>query len=141
MCHENTEHAETVGVEIAATWNVTDYWKLIGGYSWLNVKGRRDIGLVGNDPNNQFHFRSWLNLPWKLEFDSALYYVDAIPNFTIPSYLRLDLRLGWKPIKNLDLSLVLQNLLQNRHPEFDTISGLHATEVPRSVYGKVTWRF
>jgi iron complex outermembrane receptor protein len=82
-----------------------------------------------------------LNLPGKLEFDSALYYVDAIPNFDIPAYLRLDLRLGWHPVRNLDLSLVLQNLLEDRHREFETISGMQATEIPRSVYAKVTWRF
>ena len=137
----NALHAEAFGVEIAATWNVTERWKLSGGYTWLNIKGIRGIDLAGNDPNNQFHVRSWLNLPGKLEFDSALYYVDAIPNFDIPAYLRLDLRLGWHPVRNLDLSLVLQNLLEDRHREFATISGLQPTEIPRSVYAKVTWRF
>ena len=34
-----------------------------------------------------------------------LYYVDAIKAQQVPSYFRLDLRLGWHPTENLELSL------------------------------------
>jgi iron complex outermembrane receptor protein len=137
----NSEDAETYGVEVAMRWNPTTFWGVAAAYTWLNVKARQDFNLAGNDPNNQFQLRSSLNLPWNLEFDGALYFVDGVANFNVPSYLRLDLRLGWKPIKNLHVSLVMQNLLEARHPEFGSVSGLQATEVPRSVYGKLTWRF
>jgi iron complex outermembrane recepter protein len=57
----------------------------------------------------------------------------------VPSYVSLDLRLGWRPVPNWELAIVGQNLLDKRHPEF----GAPATrqEIPRSVYGKVTWSF
>jgi iron complex outermembrane receptor protein len=51
----------------------------------------------------------------------------------------LDVHLGWRPTKNLELSIVGQNLLDPQHPEFGTPAT--RTEVQRSVYGKVTCRF
>jgi iron complex outermembrane receptor protein len=137
----NGADAQTYGVEVAVRWNPMTFWTVAMAYTWLNMDARRAFNLAGTDPKHQMYLRSMLNLPWSLEFDGALYVVDRVLNFDTPSYLRLDLRLGWRPIKHLELSLVLQNLLDDRHAEFGALSGLQATEVPRSVYGKLTWRF
>lgn len=59
---------------------------------------------------------------------------------TVPSYERLDLRLGWRPTASWEFSLVGQNLLDDRHPEFLSELGLATGQVQRSVYGKVTFR-
>jgi len=55
----------------------------------------------------------------------------------------VDARLGWRPRPGLELSVAAQNLFDDRHPEFASEGNLniHTTESPRSVYGKVTWRF
>jgi iron complex outermembrane receptor protein len=77
-----------------------------------------------------------------MEFDSALYYVDHIGRKDIHSYVRLDARIGWKPNKNMDISFVLQNLLDDHHPEYTTQAlGLNNSEVTRSIYLKTTWLF
>ncbi len=87
--------------------------------------------------------RSFINLPGHLEFDSALFYVDELSfiETKIPSYTRIDLRLGWQPRENLEFSLKLENLFERRHPEFASDNGIIATQVPRSFYGKITWQF
>jgi iron complex outermembrane receptor protein len=77
-----------------------------------------------------------------LSLDCWARYVDDLPSQEMDSYITLDVRLGWKVRENVELSVVGQNLLDDRHPEYepefvDTI----ATEVERSVYGKVTWQF
>lgn len=59
----------------------------------------------------------------------------------VPNYTRLDLRLGWHPRQDLEFSFKLENLLDNRHPEFPSSDGTVATQVPRSFYGKVIWQF
>ena len=53
------------------------------------------------------------------------------------------LGLTWKPIKNLELSLWGQNLLDDKHPEYahDQFLTVGAGEIQRSFYGKITWRF
>jgi outer membrane receptor protein involved in Fe transport len=53
-----------------------------------------------------------------------------------------DLRLRLKPIQALELSVVGQNLLQNKHKEFDAVDFQRGgTEVPSSFYLKGAWRF
>lgn len=139
------------GAELYANWKVTDNWRLQPGYTWLTVDNRtqsysNDTAQVlkdeGSNPQNQYSIRSQLNLPHHLEFDTSVYYVDNLraPTVTVPNYTRVDLRLGWKPFKALELSVAGQNLLDNSHPEF-VASGMVASQIPRSVYGKavVTW--
>ncbi len=94
----------------------------------------------GNDPTHQFVLRSQWEFAKNLDLDLALYYVDDLPALNVPNYTRLDLRLGWRPRKDLEFSLVGQNLLDDRHLEFASFD-LVGSEIPRSVYGKVVWRW
>jgi len=144
---KNEMFGHTYGTEISLKWKVTRRWKLSAGYTWLKLQLHSHLSTdrykdrERSDPENQFHLRSYLNLPWNIEFDSALYYVDHIGRWDIPSYVRLDARLGWKPTKNMNVSIVLQNLLDDHHPEYDTEQGYVSTEVERSIYLKMTWQF
>ena len=76
----------------------------------------------------------------RFEFDGTLRYVSRLPAPVVPAYTELDLRLGWQASDRLELSLVGQNLLHARHPEFGPPTPLRE-EVQRGAYGKVTWRF
>lgn len=152
--YRNGMEGETSGVEVFAGWNVTSRWELTAGYSYIkmNINARAPMETVknpaassgfleGNTPVNQFQFRSSLDLPFHLEFDTAVFYVDDLPSQEVSDYVRVDARLGWKPMENLDAGLVFQNLVEAHHKEFSGSSGTVGTEVPRSVYGKITWRF
>ena len=86
-----------------------------------------------------------LSRSWKL--DSFLYWTSQAdptatygPDVLIPSYTRLDIRLGYRAGRNWQLSLAGQNLLQSRHleglPDLETYS-----YVNRGVYLKSSWRF
>ena len=80
-----------------------------------------------------------MDLPCHLELDAGIRYVDTLAAPNVPSYIGLDLRLSWKPLKNLELAVVGQNLLDNRHPEFGAPT--NRQEIERSVYGKISWSF
>jgi iron complex outermembrane receptor protein len=95
----------------------------------------------GKTPRHQFMVRSALDLPRHVQLDTMLRFVDELPAVGVPSYFSLDVRLGWQPTPNLDLSIVGQNLLDDHHPEFAASTFTQPTEVPRGVYGKVTWRY
>jgi len=98
-----------------------------------------DLAVEG-EPDNIFNIRSYLNLPYDLELDTMFYYVTENVGRNIPSYSRLDLRLGWKPTKKVELSLVGQNLLDETHPELS--EGIEQdSETERSFYIKGTFRF
>ncbi len=146
----NGLEGESYGAELYANWKVTDSWRLQPGYTWLTIDNRTnstDTTTVsrneGNSPQNQYSIRSQLSLPHHIEFDTTVYYVDNLraSTATVPNYTRVDLRLGWRPFKALELSVAGQNLLDDRHPEFARSSDIIVSEIPRSVYGKavVTW--
>jgi len=146
----NTIGGKTYGVEVLANWNATNHWKLTAGYSWLRMQLHPDASSLdtttflqeqGSDPHHQIQVRSLLSLPHRVEFDTSLYYVDKLAAFQIPSYVRLDLRLGWRFSDSLDFSVGGQNLLNARHAEFGDNQTLNSTFVKRTAYGKITWRF
>ncbi len=138
----------TRGVELAAQWQVLQQWRLAGAYSYIEVEmdPESTTGPLADDenekaPSHQWNLRSLVDLPSGFQWDTTLYYVGEVETYDISSYYRLDMRLGWKPIPNLDLSLVGQNLLQDQHQEWGTDYGFVNTYVPRSAYAKVTWEF
>ncbi len=152
---ENKLRGETYGGEISAAWLPVERWKLAGGYAGLRMQFRLSPDSTTasffssqlesqerQSPRHQLHLRSYFDFTRTLQLDTAVYHVGSVSGLAIPSYTRLDLRVGWHPVERLDLSLGLQNLLDARHPEFVSES-LHpkSSEVGRSAYGKITWRF
>ena len=147
----NFLEGETYGVELAATWDVSDWWRLNGAFTWFQMDLRKDpistdqsvMITEGNDPEFQWNIRSHMDLPSNWEFDQTLYYVNALKSKQIRSYFRLDLRLGWRPAENVEISVVGQNLLDDQHQEWG--NGLVQTDdrnlVERSVFGKLVLKF
>lgn len=146
----NLSDGETYGGEVAVNLQVTDWWRLRPSYSYLQVQLHRKRGSQdstaesgeGDDPHHQVSLRSEMELPWNLQLDCVARYVDSLPNRNIPGYAEMDVRLGWRPTKHLEISIVGQNLLDNQHPEFkQLILGPPQAELERGIYGKVTFRF
>jgi iron complex outermembrane receptor protein len=143
----NSQHGDTYGAELSARWHVTEHWRLVGSYSWLHMRLRPDRTDEGDSPQHQFQLRSSVDLPYHLELNGALYFVDQTSSDsgqvrrTVPSYVRLDLGVTWRPTPTLEMGVWGQNLLDDRHPEFNSLRTTLRTEVPRGVMGKITWRF
>lgn len=143
----NRQSAETYGAELSARWQVMDHWRLAGSYSWLHMRVRPDPREEKNSPQHQFQIRSYVDLPCHFELNSALYFVDSIVSdsrqtaLPIASYIRLDVGVTWRPTAHLELGIWGQNLLDDRHAEFNNLRNPMRTEVPRGVVGKMTWRF
>lgn len=140
----NNFKGEVWGVELTANWHATDWWRLQAGYNYIhkNLWPTSPAALSsvreGNDPHHQFSAQSIMDLPAHFQFDVTARYVDSLPSPTVPSYFTVDVRVAWR-FKNLELSVVGQNLLDDRHPEFGAPAS--RTEIERGVYGKVTCRF
>ena len=146
----NKLHGETYGIEFAPSWQVTDWWRLQAAYTFLEMQLHRDAGSAdtaseldeGRNPRHQFSLRSSMDLPHDVELDWAVRYVESLPAIPVPGYVAVDARLAWRPLQNLELAIIGQNLLDDRHPEFQSqFIPTERTEVQHSVYGKVTWRF
>ena len=60
----------------------------------------------------------------------------------VPDYTTADVRVGWRWSDHLELSAVGQDLFDEQHAEFPTISFiLDNREVARRGYVKAVWRF
>lgn len=147
---QNLMKGESWGVEAAMTWDVFDFWRIKMAFTWFELDLFLDpasgdtssTSANGASPQFQFNLRSYIDLPYGLELDTALNYVDELPDLSIEEYVRLDLRLGWHASEHVELSVTGQNLLERNHQEFlGFAGGIDAALVPRSVYGKVTLRY
>jgi iron complex outermembrane receptor protein len=146
----NLAEGETYGGELAANIQLNEWWRLRPSYSFLQVQLHRKRNsqdptaedAEGDSPQHQVSLRSEMDLPWHLQLDCVARYVDSLPNRNIPSYAELDVRIGWRPSNQFEISIVGQNLLDSQHPEFQQlILGPPQAELERGVYGRITFRF
>ncbi|MCI0626866.1 MAG: TonB-dependent receptor [Acidobacteria bacterium] len=138
------------GGEVAGAWRWSDDTVFHANYSYLGNSSVPRVGdsalldAAGYDfrsPKHQFHVRWYQALNPKINLDSAYYYVGPIGGVGIPALNRVDLRLALRLLKATELSVGVQNLLDNQHPETVPLAFERTTEVGRNVYGKVVWTF
>jgi len=141
---ENTLRGESYGGEAVVTVAPTDSWRLSASYSLLILQAHGNpaataTALELNAPTHQLTVRSSYDFNHYLSVDAQLRYVDNVQS--VPAYVTGDIRLSYRPKPNLELSVVGQNLFDNRHLEQVSELGARNIEVPRGFYGKITWRF
>jgi len=146
----NSLSAHSFGGEVATELQVTESWKLIVAQSYLSLhvdlgssKATGDKALYeGGAPTNTTMLRSLLNVSNSVQFDSTLRRVGSLSYGDVDAYTELDVRLAYKPFKNTEFALIGQNLLDAAHQEFSpNLFGLPATQIERSLFGKVTVTF
>jgi iron complex outermembrane receptor protein len=146
----NGMDADAWGAELSANWQAMPSMRFIASYTFYraDVEIEKNPSIVysiyhdDDTPRHQASLRTSIDMPFNTECDVWVRYVDDAQGNMIDSYTEMDLRLGWKPSKNIELSVCGQNLLHKSHPEYTENYVLNVpTEVPRSVYGKVTLRF
>lgn len=151
---ENNLEGETQGVELNVSFQAFTWWQINTGYNYLEEdirvkEGAFDLNNALNetaDPRNQFSLHSSMTFNTNFEFDLGARWVDELrinnngePAY-VPEYGEVDIRLGWKLRKNIELSLVGQNLLHKHHQEFG-IPGPTQREVGRNIYSKFQLHF
>lgn len=147
--YANGGRAVNYGGELAANWSVTRRWRLSPAYSMLHVNYHTsptaESSLAANyalySPAYKWQLRSLLNLPARVSFDQTLTWTSRLVGAGIPSYWRLDGRVARRLGESAEISLVGQNLLQPRFLEFGGQYGVVGTELPRSIFGRVAFRF
>ncbi|WP_231890949.1 TonB-dependent receptor domain-containing protein [Methylomonas koyamae] len=144
----NNFQAKTYGYEVAAVWQMLDWWRWDANYSLLKSDFAATTNFIAAaGPQQRVSLRSALSLRKDLDFDLWLRYVDsnaAVGVFGlqhIDDYVTMDVRLAWRPAQNLELSLVGQNLLSDSHLEFRQENQTLPTFIDRGMYGKLAWSF
>lgn len=140
----------TYGSELSGTWQTTDFWKLNLSYGYLNEKFKRPDGSIhpysNSNPQNQFSLRSSFDISDNVELDFWLRYVDKLAFISekpVADYTSLNIRLAYRPVRNLEFSLVGDNLIE-KHIEFNPdlqIGDYDRTVLARHVYVKARLDF
>ena len=99
----NGVRATTSGVEIASLWDVRQWWRLRGSYSFMglnawNKPASNDLSTVrqleGDSPAHKAVIQSSFSLPRKFELDLTWRYVSDLPDYRVPAYSTADIRFG-----------------------------------------------
>lgn len=149
---ENDLEGDTYGLEFSGDYQAMPNWSLHAGYTLLEehlrIKpGHVDINDTRNetaDPEHQLSARSSVDLPWRMQFDADLRWVDTLRTNsgptpgTVPAYFELDSRIAWQASPRIALSLVGENLLHPSHPEYGFPEPTRI-EIDRSVWLKLAW--
>lgn len=147
---DSTERARVSGIELSTQWRPTDAWDLAASLSMsrmshVSVEGPTEF--TEGTPERIFTLRTGYAISPTLQWDAWLRHASATqtyafqPALRVDPYWTLDMRLGWKASRELELSLVGQNLLDHRHLEAinePLPSMIH--EVERGVYLRADWR-
>jgi iron complex outermembrane recepter protein len=145
----NQGAGHTYGVEVTSAWQATKAWRLSANYSWLrmeiNAMNTANANLdPGLNPKQQFRIRSQYDLLQTLQWDTGIYYTDALTSNAVPSYTRVDTRLAWRVTPQLDAELVGQNLFDKTHFEWQPTGAsalFQSSAIPRSFFVRMAWHY
>jgi iron complex outermembrane receptor protein len=146
----NALKGDTSGGEIAPDWRPAEWLEVKGSYSYLHLYVHDKAGFTdtsntaadnGSSPHHQVVLEGRFNIPRGFEVDPTYRYVSSLPFQKVAAYNTADIRFGWRPSHNWDLSLVGQNLLQPHHPEFGSYvyTDPMSVGIERDIYAKITW--
>ncbi|MFN4276867.1 MAG: TonB-dependent receptor [Ferrovibrio sp.] len=115
------------GFEVGATGNLTERWKVFGGYTYLRSELLDDGPNASND-GNEFPFIAPHNLSLWTTYDiapdwtiggGAIYtakrYANTANTYTLPDYWRFDAMVAYRLTASVDLQLNVQNLLDETY--------------------------
>jgi iron complex outermembrane receptor protein len=151
--NQNLNTGRGLGGEALITYSPVPASRLTASYSNLDVNvraGGQDLNrgafLDGSTPRHQFGLRSATDLPARFQVDALFRHLSAVRRLPqvatgegIPAYSELDLRLAWRGLSKVEISLTGQSLLHNHHPEFGAAAA--RGEIERGVYAKIAWGF
>jgi iron complex outermembrane recepter protein len=156
----NGQEGKGHGVEFIANWQASSQLSLSFTYNWqeLDLKYKDPLTIGGLDGSKQridsprhqaalrtsFDFNeNWQSNLWLRYVDSfdGRDSVDSTSNIPIPSQFYCDANLIWKPVKNIEIMLAGQNLLNSSQLQYVAQLIVPPTEIERMVYAKVTWSF
>ncbi|WP_051303243.1 TonB-dependent receptor plug domain-containing protein [Psychromonas aquimarina] len=150
---DNNIHGYSQGLELLTTWQAAPGSRFRLVYSIIDINLQDDapsasavnpISTVAGRTSEQLA-SLWgsFDLSSSLELDLRLYYAGerSWPDSTVSSYIDGDLRLAWRPLSSLELSVSGRNLLDSAKQEFIAEPWSVPSMIERSVFlqGVLTW--
>jgi len=125
---------EVQGVELGFAGSITDWWRVFGGYTYLEseITKSNNAAEVGNElsntPEHSFSLWTVFDLPYGFQLGGGANYVDTRYNNTAnlrqaPDYWLFDAMLGYQISENFALRFNVYNIADERY--IDRLGGGH----------------
>lgn len=139
----NNGEGYSYGFELATNFEVHESWRLYGAYTYLREKLTAGGTNVDASPRNQLYLQSSCDLTRHTSLDTIWRYVDSLPAQATDHYNTMDLRIAWRPSRQIEVAVVGRNLFAPDHREHgnDGFTGNLATNVQREAYGVISLRY
>ncbi|HWV15039.1 MAG TPA: TonB-dependent receptor [Cellvibrio sp.] len=148
----NNMKGRSHGIEAAFSWSIHEDLRVALNYTFLHMTLKAFHPVTHQPDPSQLtakpiypKYQTGAKIYWNMNdawtLDTSFAYVDKLYESRTPDYVRMDINLGGKLSHSLRLNLVGQNLLDNRHMEFNVVSDLNAAEVERSIFARLTYEF
>jgi iron complex outermembrane receptor protein len=134
------------GISGVETWGNADLardWRVSLGWMALRESlraspqaGADSVANLGDDPRQQWSIRSTSRLARTVDFDVTIRHVSSLPAPAVPAYSVADLRLEWRWMPSVNVSVLVQEL-GRRHVEFDPSS---SARFGPAAFIKLEWR-
>ena len=129
----------TYGYEGVIDYQVTNDWKLEASWTYHQGKDSANSDQADLLVKHSGFIRSNYQLNHQIDVDLNYYYISAIRKQNASH--RVDLRIAYRPIKDLELSLTASNLLDPKHTEGNIDPRRINTNVERAVMAKISYQF
>ena len=152
--YKNAMDACSHGLEAAVSWTPLRNLRFQSSYSWITARLTPTEGqttVVSGSwltPTNTLNLRGNWTFARRWNLFSSLYMVSKLEQPTdtlippVKHYERLDTHVSFSLLESLQFSAGGENLLTNRHPEFDPQDEYTVrSQVPRSAFVKFVWSF
>ncbi|MBB35776.1 MAG: hypothetical protein CME88_10175 [Hirschia sp.] len=142
------------GLEASYTRDITDHWSMALAGDWrdndlkylqINPSGQPDPDnriSYGDSPGWQLSLRNDFELSSSIDASIWLRHVPELDLQRAPAYTDLDLRVSWRPSDTLEVSLVGENLLEDKRLEmYSAVYPSPKGYVERRLVAKLGLRF
>ncbi|MDA7705208.1 TonB-dependent receptor, partial [Rickettsiales bacterium] len=121
----NQLYGESYGLEISSKIGITNNLDIALNYTFLKTTLHQQPNSTAinpesdeySAPKNQFSVRSYYDFFDKFSWNNILFYAGSVKNYNIKSYFRFDSNISLQVNNNVKLTLVGQNLFNNRRQE------------------------
>ncbi|HYC48972.1 MAG TPA: TonB-dependent receptor [Burkholderiales bacterium] len=141
---QNRIEGSTTGLETWGSYRVLPNWRLDAGWVLLRQRlapepgSAASIATLGGDPPYWVKVRSSVDITPRHQLDVIARRVGPLPFGVDASYTAVDARFGWHVRRDIELSLLAQNLFDPGHPEWGP--AINPAEHRRGVFVKAVWR-
>jgi iron complex outermembrane receptor protein len=121
----NEREGRTSGIEAWGTWRAAQWARFSAGFVRLHqslhvAQGAVDLAPseAARDPDGWWKLHAAFDLGSQSELDFHVRHYEALPGSAVRDYTAVDVRWGWRASRRVELSLLLQNLLDPEHVEW-----------------------